>query len=87
MWAGVGAGAVRFGFEDDVDQAAALDGRFEVSGEFGEGVGREADEQYPRVRARDEVVQDGGGEALLASGSRAGPDRARSLGIRIAACA
>ena len=54
---GVGTGAVLFGLEDHVDLTAAPDGRFEISREFGEGVGGVADEQYAPARAGDELCR------------------------------
>jgi hypothetical protein len=73
---GVGASAVLFSLEHDVDLTSVLYGRFEVRCELGERVRRETDEQYALACVGDEFVQDRAGEALLAGGAGSGPDRA-----------
>ena len=64
--AGVGAGAVFLGLEHDVDLAAPRDGRFEVGGDLGEGVGGVADQQDSLAGSGEQFVEDGGGQPLFA---------------------
>ena len=69
---------LRLGLEHDVDLAAPRDSGFEVGGDLGKGVGGVADEQDSLAGAGEQLVEDGGGQALLADRARAGPDgRAR----------
>lgn len=58
---GVRTGAVCFGFEGDIDLAAAADGSFQIGGDFGEGVGGEAVDQDALGGIREQFVQDRAG--------------------------
>ena len=82
---GVGAGAVFFGFKDDIDLAATADRGFKIGGDFGQGVGRKADDQDALGGSRNQLMQHRAGQPLLAAGSGAGPDGARSPRISVAA--
>ena len=84
MPAAVIASAVVCSLEDDVNAAAACNGCFEIGGGLAERVRRVADKQDPVASAGEELVEDGGGESLLARRAGAGPHRSGSARISVA---